>query len=558
MRIVAALALLVALAGIAHAQPRLDDSLVVPFVTQSGQAALRQYRLAPEPKIFVVSPSGVAVWRQEATLELAREAALTTCARLARIACRPFAENERLVWDGPLDIDAQQAFARAHNADARIPSRLPAETTERNAAPVEDPARAPIHGATPATLPGGKVLATAALRDALAGARPPVLVEVSSSRGDRIATIPGATWIDKAGTGAWQADDGSPEARAFVEAMARAAPDRARPVVFTCDSATCWQAYRAALRALALGYRDVAWYRGGVRAWTTAGLALAQVPLFASVYDAAQDSALVDRQLAALRAAAQDRPRGPAPDEIRRWRVYLLAAHDREPVFHLAIDRIAGLLAASGVARADIGWLSAATREPSRLPTPENVDALFAPHAPARGEGCFVYMTSHGDDKGIEVAIARETWTLSPARLGSLLDRSCGAAPTVVVVSACYSGVFVDPAVLAPNRILLTAARRDRASFGCSNDFDFSFYDGCFIENFRGAGGWSRLAEAVIDCVRTRETANRMEPRSLPTASFGAQARNLPMVGARPAPPPPPRRPPATKPAAPKPPGGEG
>lgn len=554
-RILAALAALGAIAQPAAAQPATDQSQLVPFVTEGGQSAFQRYRIAAGPKAFVVSPSGIATWRQEETLELALQRAGEVCTRISRLPCRAYAENDAVVWDGPVTIAAQQDFARAHNATAQLSgARFAQEAADRRVQPIADPARAPIYGSTPTSLPGGALITTGALRAALYGERPPVVIEVSSSRGERIATLPGAIWIDKAGYGAWHPRDDAPEAQAFRAAIAQAAPSLDTPLVFTCDSMSCWQAYRAALRAIALGYTEVAWYRGGVQSWATAGLALAQAPLAASVYDRDQEAALIDRQLAALRVAAVPDRRQPAP-EIKRWRAYLIAAHDREPVFHRAIDRLAGLLTGSGVQRADISWLSAATNEPTRLPTKANVAAMFAPRQPARGEACFVYLTSHGDDKGIEMVAERETWQLAPAELGRLLDRSCGAAPTVVVISACYSGVYVDPAVLAPNRIVLTAARRDRASFGCSTDFEFSFYDGCFVENLRGAANWTQLAETVIGCVRDRETANRMEPRSLPTASIGAQAQGFAMIGAKAPPParrvaPKPAKPPQVEPSA--------
>jgi hypothetical protein len=49
--------------------------------------------------------------------------------------------------------------------------------------------------------------------------------------------------------------------------------------------------------------------------------------------------------------------------------------------------------------------------------------------------------------------------TLSPGRLDRILDEECGARPTVVVVSACHSGVFIGRASKGDNRIWPTAAR---------------------------------------------------------------------------------------------------
>ena len=43
------------------------------------------------------------------------------------------------------------------------------------------------------------------------------------------------------------------------------------PLVFYCGGPECWMSYNAALRAIALGYRNVLWYRGGLEAWNHAG-----------------------------------------------------------------------------------------------------------------------------------------------------------------------------------------------------------------------------------------------------------------------------------------------
>lgn len=520
----------------------VDETTVVPFVSGNGQANFRRYLQARAPKSFVVSASGVVSWRAGASIAEARQGAIDSCARASPLPCLPFAEDDRLVWSGPMTIDAQQRASASQAAAARLSGTLFAlESNDRGIAPIADPVVAPVVGATPNALPGGKVITTVALRDALRRADPPTVIDVTSLTGPRISSIPGALWLDKAGLGRWQVgDSASIHARLFRQAMEQLAPDRSRALVFTCYSATCWQAYRAALRAITLGYTDVAWYRGGLQSWFTAGLPVAQAPLAAAIYDTDQELDIVLRQEAELGALAAPDRRLPRID-IRRWHAFLVAAHDREPVFHQGINRIAGLLARMGVRREDTSWLSSAANDESRQPTRDNLGTLFAPRRLGRNEGCFVYLTSHGDQNGIEIIAGREKYALAPAELGLLLDRACGQAPTVVVISACYSGVYVDPAVLGPHRILLTAARRDRASFGCSPDFEFTFYDACFIENFEGTGSWAELARRLSVCVRTREAESRFEPRSLPTATIGATARNLTMITS-------PRRAPAQRP----------
>lgn len=508
----------------------------VPFLAATGQANFGRYLLAPAPKAFALSASGIALWRQAATLEEARSTALDACGKAAPLGCELFAEDERVVWRGAMTVAEQQDHARSQLVGAKLPfGAIGQERTDFNIVPMTDLAVAPLVGATPTVLPGGSVVTTARLRQHLLAENPPRVIEVSSVTGERIPTIPGAVWLDKAGLGRWQAtDEDHPLARQFRAAMARIAPDKAQPVIFTCYALNCWQAYRAALRALAIGYSDVAWYRGGTQTWIMAGLAVAQAPLEAAIFDIDQEATLLDRQDAELQGLATLDKR-TRPFAVLRWRAMLVAAHNREPVFHQAINRIHSMLTRAGVKRDDITWLSAAVREEARLPSRANLALMFAPRAQGPREGCFVYITSHGDQRGVEVIAGSDKFQIAPAELAAMLDRSCGKAPTIVVVSACHAGVYADPAILRPNRVLLTAARRDRTSFGCSADYEFSFYDACFIQNFDGAANWPDLARRVNACVRNRETTARFEPRSLPTASIGAEARIATIIAAPPA-----------------------
>lgn len=51
--------------------------------------------------------------------------------------------------------------------------------------------------------------------------------------------------------------------------------DKTTPIVFYCQGPQCWESYNAALRARDAGYTNIYWYRGGLEAWTLAGLPLA-------------------------------------------------------------------------------------------------------------------------------------------------------------------------------------------------------------------------------------------------------------------------------------------
>jgi rhodanese-related sulfurtransferase len=58
------------------------------------------------------------------------------------------------------------------------------------------------------------------------------------------------------------------------EEAAKVAPDKGRPVVVYCASATCQNSHIAARALEQLGYEDVRVYAGGKADWTGAGLPL--------------------------------------------------------------------------------------------------------------------------------------------------------------------------------------------------------------------------------------------------------------------------------------------
>ena len=148
-------------------------------------------------------------------------------------------------------------------------------------------------------------------------------------------------------------------------------------------------------------------------------------------------------------------------------------------------------------------------------------DALVDLSAKTSG-GCLFYLTSHGAPQGAQVGKG----VLQPGVLATMLDQSCGKRPTVVVISACFSGVYV-PTLAKPNRMVLTAARPDRTSFGCGQDNKYPYFDDCFLSSVAGARDFSALGGTVRECVRVREVAEKMTPPSEPQVWVGAELRPM-------------------------------
>lgn len=133
--------------------------------------------------------------------------------------------------------------------------------------------------------------------------------------------------------------------------------------------------------------------------------------------------------------------------------------------------------------------------------------------------GCLVYLTSHGDDKGIGVGDE----LLSPRGLSGILAGMCYRRPAVVIVSACYSGVFVDK-LKASDRIVLTAAAKDRSSFGCGETDKYTYFDTCAVESLPGAGDFVRFGQRTIACVAAREKKEKVDLPSNPQLAVGEHA----------------------------------
>jgi len=226
--------------------------------------------------------------------------------------------------------------------------------------------------------------------------------------------------------------------------------------------------------------------------------------------------------------AAQSAALEATPSSAGSWQVVLAAGDDAEPVFDNATRELRRRLVAAGVPENNIHRLSAAAAELGATVEPAFADILLQRIAklPARpGDRCLVFLTSHGErDAGLW--LARSNAALKPDQLAQALSKGCAAVPTVVVVSACYSGSFAVGKMAKPNRVILTAARGDRPSFGCQVHRTYNFFDECLLSLAPKSATWRAAFNASTRCVRRMEQELGMRP-SEPQAYFGATVADL-------------------------------
>lgn len=130
----------------------------------------------------------------------------------------------------------------------------------------------PYHAPTPLQIPGANLIHTRELQLMVSGRTPPILVDVLSGEGHE--TLAGAVWLGGAGRGESFDDPVQLDLAPLLKRLA--ADDKSRQFVFFCASSQCWLSYNAALRAVAAGYTQVYWYRGGIDAWMEANLPTAK------------------------------------------------------------------------------------------------------------------------------------------------------------------------------------------------------------------------------------------------------------------------------------------
>ncbi|ACL62853.1 Peptidase C13, legumain asparaginyl peptidase (plasmid) [Methylobacterium nodulans ORS 2060] len=136
-----------------------------------------------------------------------------------------------------------------------------------------------------------------------------------------------------------------------------------------------------------------------------------------------------------------------------------------------------------------------------------------------------VVLTSHGTPEGLAIVAGTTSDTLTPPDLRRMLDAS-GAKYRIVIISACYSGVFV-PALADPRTLVITAAAADRPSFGCQDGARWTYFgDAFFNRSLRRAPDLETAFEGARRLVTARERRDGFEP-SRPQLAGGSEVLAL-------------------------------
>lgn len=134
----------------------------------------------------------------------------------------------------------------------------------------------------------------------------------------------------------------------------------------------------------------------------------------------------------------------------------------------------------------------------------------------------FLFLTSHGSK---DHQFSLDLWPirfheLDPPKLRALLDES-GIKNRVVVVSACYSGGFVE-SLKSEDTLVITASAPEKNSFGCSNDADWTYFGRAYFdEALRKTYSFVKAFELANPVIAAREVKEDFTP-SDPRLALGA------------------------------------
>ncbi len=136
-----------------------------------------------------------------------------------------------------------------------------------------------------------------------------------------------------------------------------------------------------------------------------------------------------------------------------------------------------------------------------------------------------LYTTSHG---GADVGLAYRDRVngyglIAPKRMAELLSE-LKVERRLVMISACYSGQFVD-ALASPDTAIVTAADNDRTSFGCAPGNDWTFFGDALINHqLRKPQKFEAASNEAITLIGTWEFSQGLTP-SKPRLFIGDKAK---------------------------------
>lgn len=226
---------------------------------------------------------------------------------------------------------------------------------------------------------------------------------------------------------------------------------------------------------------------------------------------------LMAEQIAAL---------APQVPEVPEVFALALGGTADQSVFLTEVESVSAILDAQYGAGARTLRLANSEDHPTRYPLANRANLARALTGIGKRQGpedvAFLFLASHGREDQFSLNFSQAgTTDLTAGDFRKMLEAS-GIGAAVIVVSACHSGSFIDD-IAAPDRLVITAARADRTSFGCRDGAEWTEFGESFFDRALRVEPDPRKAFPVaVEDVARKEAADGLTP-SLPQMVQGAE-----------------------------------
>lgn len=125
----------------------------------------------------------------------------------------------------------------------------------------------------------------------------------------------------------------------------------------------------------------------------------------------------------------------------------------------------------------------------------------------------FLYLSSHGSPDH-ELSVSFPPLSLSDIDshdLRRMLD-AAGIKRRIIVISACYSGAFIE-SLKSEDSLIITAAAANRPSFGCSNEADYTYFGRAYFHDaLRRTNSFAEAFHLAQPIIAARERREGYQP----------------------------------------------
>jgi hypothetical protein len=210
-----------------------------------------------------------------------------------------------------------------------------------------------------------------------------------------------------------------------------------------------------------------------------------------------------------------------------RGHIVAFGLSDELTVFHSEATRAATILARHyGREVAPLVYTNTRTSSTASIATLRDALAKVASRMDRDNDVLLVFLTSHGSPDGLAIRAGKRHGVLTPSQVGTLL-RATGARKRILIVSACFSGIFLPLA--DPETLVITAADATHPSFGCEKRATWTYFGRAFFsqaipktDNLRDA---FVIARSIVSARERKQGYESSNPQMSGGQGFAAGLR---------------------------------